>query len=242
MLGDGQRYVRRNRSRSKPSATSAAPETVRASRRVRRADGGDPDGLLVRGRVRDLARRLGHPIHVRVDPMLHPEKSRIDLVQAFNQSPGQVVRVGDEHEVELLPGRLPNPTSAAAVVDNRVVEVENGANNAGNTARIRILDVDDEQDYVLAEVVTAGVSAAKKRRRRGRGNWNRLRPNRPSSYANWPKRQRIKRRRELPSASPRDRGRGGAGQSALGRTARRGAGGCNHHCARRNPPRRGRGG
>jgi ribonuclease G len=117
----------------------------------------------------DLARRLGHPIHVRVDPMLHPEKSRIDLVRAFNEASGQVVRVGDEHEVELLPGRLPNPTSAAAVIANRVVEVENGANNAGNTARIRVLDVDDEQDYVLAEVVTAGVSAAKKRRRRSRG-------------------------------------------------------------------------
>ncbi len=117
----------------------------------------------------ELARGLGHPIHVRVDPMLHPEKSRIDVVHAFHEAPGQVVRVGDEHEVELLPGRLPNPTSAAAVIANRVVEVENGANNAGNTARIRVLDVDDEQDYVLAEVVTAGVSAAKKRRRRGRG-------------------------------------------------------------------------
>ena len=88
-------------------------------------------------------------------------------MQALHEAPGQVVRVGDEHDVELLPGRLPNPTSAAAVVANRVVEVENGANNAGNTARIRVLDVDDDQDYVLAEVVTAGVSAAKKRRRRG---------------------------------------------------------------------------
>ncbi len=115
----------------------------------------------------ELARRLGHPIHVRVDPMLHPEKSRIDVGRAHD-APGQVVRVGDEHDVELLPGRLPNPTSAAAVVANRVVEVENGANSAGNTARIRVLDVDDEQDYVLAELVTAGVSAAKKRRR-GRG-------------------------------------------------------------------------
>ena len=115
----------------------------------------------------ELARGLGHPIHVRVDPMLHPEKSRIDIVPSFHEAPGHVVRVGDEHDVELLPGRLPNPTSAAAVVANRVVEVENGANNAGNTARIRVLDVDDEQDYVLAELVTAGVSAAKKRRRRG---------------------------------------------------------------------------
>ncbi len=116
----------------------------------------------------ELSQSFGHPIHVRVDPMLHPEKSRVDVVPHFKDTPAHVIRVGDEHEVELLPGRLPNPTSAAAVVENRVVEVENGANNAGNTARIRILDVDDEQDYVLAEMVTADAAAAKKRRRRGR--------------------------------------------------------------------------
>ena len=66
------------------------------------------------------------------------------------------MRVGDEYEVELLPGRLPIATSAAAVVKGRIVEVENAANNAGNAVRIRILDVDDDDDYVLAELVTAG--------------------------------------------------------------------------------------
>jgi len=116
----------------------------------------------------ELAHSFGHPIHVRVDPMLHPEKSRVDVVSHFQDPPGHAIRVGDEHDVELLPGRLPNPTSAAAVIENRVVEVENGANNAGNTARIRILDVDDQQDYVLAELITAGAAAAKKRRRRGK--------------------------------------------------------------------------
>ena len=77
------------------------------------------------------------------------------------------MRVGDEHEVELLQGRLPNATSAAAVVEGHIIEVENAANNAGNTARIRILDVDDKDDYVLAEMITAGVAADKKKRRRG---------------------------------------------------------------------------
>ncbi len=117
---------------------------------------------------KELSHGLAHPIRVRVDPMLHPEKSRVDLAPASEKSKTSAVRVGDEHEVELLPGRLPNATSAAAVVDNRIVEVENSANNAGNTARIRILDVDDDDDYVLAELVTAGADAAKKRRRRGR--------------------------------------------------------------------------
>jgi ribonuclease G len=112
----------------------------------------------------ELARAIEHPIHVRVDPMIHPEKARIELVAGFKEKT-HVVRVGDEHEVELLSGRLPSPTSAAAVVENRIVEVENGANNAGNFVRIRILDVDDERDVVLAELVTAG---AKPRRRPAR--------------------------------------------------------------------------
>ncbi|HEY6326264.1 MAG TPA: Rne/Rng family ribonuclease, partial [Candidatus Cybelea sp.] len=111
----------------------------------------------------ELARSIGRPIHVRVDTMIHPEKARVELVAGFDKQRTHAVRVGDEHETELLPGRLPNATSAAAVVEGRVVEVENAANNAGNFVRIRILDVDDEQDYVMAELVTAG---AKPRRRR----------------------------------------------------------------------------
>ncbi|MGC1379945.1 MAG: Rne/Rng family ribonuclease, partial [Candidatus Baltobacteraceae bacterium] len=111
----------------------------------------------------ELAHAIDHPIHVRVDPLIHPEKSRIELVAAFKESKDQAVRVGDEHVVELLPGRLPNPTSAAAVIGGRITEVEGAANNAGNAARVRVLDVDDENDYVLAELVTAG---AKPRRRK----------------------------------------------------------------------------
>jgi ribonuclease G len=118
----------------------------------------------------ELARDLQRRIHVRVDPMLHPEKARIDVGSA-SKDKTHVVRVGDEYDVELLPGRLPNATSAAAVVEGRIVEVENAANNAGNFARIRVLDVDDSDDFVLAELVTVGVaaSAKKKRRRGGRG-------------------------------------------------------------------------
>ncbi len=115
----------------------------------------------------ELSHALDRPIHVRVDPMLHPEKTRLDLIENFKETRAHSVRVGDEHEVELLQGRLPNATSAAAVVEGHIIEVENAANNAGNTARIRILDVDDKEDYVLAEMMTAGVAADKKKRRRG---------------------------------------------------------------------------
>ncbi|MGB6599859.1 MAG: Rne/Rng family ribonuclease [Candidatus Cybelea sp.] len=113
----------------------------------------------------ELARAIEHPIHVRVDPMIHPEKARIELSAASKPiDKDHIVRVGDEHEVELLPGRLPNPTSAIGVVEGHLVEVENAANNAGNFVRIRILDVDDKDDYVLAELVTAGAKPRRKRR------------------------------------------------------------------------------
>ncbi len=113
-----------------------------------------------------LGREIAHPIRVRVDPMIHPENARIESSARTDRTKEHAVRVGDEHEVELLSGRLPNATSAAAVVDGRLVEVENAANNAGNFVRIRILDVDDANDYVMAELVTAG--AKPRRRRTGR--------------------------------------------------------------------------
>ncbi len=112
---------------------------------------------------KELAKSIARPIFVRVDPMIHPEKARIETVAAFKQDKERALRVGDEHEVELLAGRLPNPTSAAAIVDGRVAEVENAANNAGNFVRIRILDVDDERDYILAEAVTAETKPRRKR-------------------------------------------------------------------------------
>ncbi len=117
-----------------------------------------------RDECRALAQGLGQGIYVRVDPMLHPERWRIERVAAVKDE--GAVRVGDEHEVELLAGRLPTAASAAAVVNGRVVEVENAANNAGASARIRIIDVDDENDAVIAEMITVGV--AKKARRRKR--------------------------------------------------------------------------
>ena len=115
--------------------------------------------------TRKLAEQLEAAIHVRIDPLLHPEKTRIRSVQEV--PPDGAVRVGDEREVELLPGRLPNPTSAAAVLGTRIVEVENGANMAGQTARIKVIDVED--DKALAELAVAAPGEKKKRRRRRPG-------------------------------------------------------------------------
>lgn len=115
--------------------------------------------------ARALGEQLGATIHVRIDPLLHPEKTRIRSVTEVPADVG--VRVGDEREVELLPGRLPNPTSVAAVLGTRIVEVENGANMAGQTARIKVIDVED--DKALAELAVAAPGEKKKRRRRRPG-------------------------------------------------------------------------
>ena len=54
------------------------------------------------------------------------------------------VRVGDELEVDLVHARMPIPTSALAIVGDRLVEVEHAANAAGETIKIKIIDIDDD--------------------------------------------------------------------------------------------------
>ncbi len=114
---------------------------------------------------KELGEQLGASIHVRVDPLLHPEKVRVRDAAQFKVD--GALRVGDEHEVELLAGRLPNATSAATVIEGRIVEVENASNMAGQTARIKLIDVGD--DSALAELAAVATTEKKKRRGRGRG-------------------------------------------------------------------------
>lgn len=120
-----------------------------------------------------LAAQIGAPIDVYVDPAVHPERPRI----VFGDGGGPAfppIRVGDEFEVELLSLRLPNATSAGAVVAGRLIEVENAANAIGKTIKIRVLDVDGSD--ILAEARTplegerfAAGEGKKRRRRGGRG-------------------------------------------------------------------------
>ncbi len=163
------------------SVMSAQSVAIEAFRRIRSQAGNGVAGDVVvhvaptvavqmdywyEGECDELQRSIEHPIRVRVDPMIHPEKARIEVVAGFKDHKAHVVRVGDEHDVELLPGRLPNATSAAAVVEGHLAEVENAATSAGSFARIRIIDVDDKEDRVLAELVTAAVKPRRKRRGR----------------------------------------------------------------------------
>jgi ribonuclease G len=120
-----------------------------------------------------LAGRVGAQIDVFVDPAVHPERPRV-VWGDENLPPFAPIRVGDEFEVELLQTRLPNATAAAAIVAGRLIEVENAANAAGKTIKIRIIDVDGSD--ILAEArtrieaaVPIGEGRAKKRRRGGRG-------------------------------------------------------------------------
>jgi len=116
-----------------------------------------------------LANEINTPIKVRVDALLHPERTKVHALKDAKLVE-KTLRVGDEHEVDLLNARLPNQTSAVAVIENQLIEVENAANYAGQTIRIRILDVDE--DTVLAEpvgmVAAVPLDGKKKRRRGGR--------------------------------------------------------------------------
>ncbi len=122
------------------------------------------------GELRALSEKVATPIDVRVDPTIHPESPRVVWGNGLPEL--APIRVGDEYEVELINTRLPIATSAAAVVNGRLIEVENAANAAGQTIKIRILDVDGAE--IIAEprfplgAPAAGVAGeGKKRRRRG---------------------------------------------------------------------------
>ncbi len=128
-----------------------------------------------------LAERVGTHIDVFVDPAVHPERPRIIWGDDKLPTLGPI-RVGDEFEVELLTLRLPNPTSAAAIVAGRLIEVENAANAAGKIIKIRILDVDgsdilaEPRSPVEAATAIGEARGGKKRRRGGRGRKRELTP------------------------------------------------------------------
>jgi ribonuclease G len=126
-----------------------------------------------------LKDRVALPIDVRVDATVHPETPLVTWGNGLPELPA--VRVGDEFDVELINMRLPTATSAAAVVNGRLIEVENAANGAGTAIKIRIIDVDGND--ILAEprfpigsgqgergergAGAAATGDGKKRRRRG---------------------------------------------------------------------------
>jgi hypothetical protein len=127
-----------------------------------------------------LEKETGAKVDIHVDPALHPERLKVALLDPKIPLPAPHVRVGDEIEVELLQTRLPNPTSALAVVEGRLVEVENAMAHAGQTIKIKVIDI-DEDGYILAEPRAAAVGDVadrKKRRRRGgaRGRQKELTP------------------------------------------------------------------
>ncbi len=126
----------------------------------------------------NLQREIGARVDVVVDAAMHPEKTRVEVAADGAVPKLEGVRVGDEIDVDVLHARLPNPTSALAVVGNRLVEVENAANAAGQSIRIKIIDV-DEDGNIFAEprtAVGAAAVAADGRRRRRRGGRGRRKP------------------------------------------------------------------
>ena len=130
--------------------------------------------------VKQLAESLGAPIHVWVDRRVHPESPRIgygappppDAAEAAVE-----IRVGDEFDVTVQPGRLPTPNAALAIVAGKLVEIENGAGAIGQRIKIRIIDVDGEDVLAEPRAPVAGVAElGERRKRRRRGGRGRTKP------------------------------------------------------------------
>jgi ribonuclease G len=123
-----------------------------------------------------LATELGNKIDVRVDTALGPDRMRIVSNGEVKRLP-LTVRVGDELEVDIISAGLPNSSSGLAVVDGRLVEVENAAGAVGQSMKIKVIDIDEEETEILAELRTpvAGEETLSRRRRR-RGGRGRKRP------------------------------------------------------------------
>jgi len=125
-----------------------------------------------------LERELETTIAVRIDPALHPEKTRIfELAdRAAATAPPPNLRVGDELDAPLVSARLPVATSALALVGDRLVEVENAAGASTDTLRIKVIDI-DEDGTILAETRgPVAQPAAEDRKRRRRGGSGRRKP------------------------------------------------------------------
>lgn len=141
----------------------SAPVTIVASPTV---------GAQIRYWYDDELTKLGHngerQISLAVDPSAHPERTRVttDPSHVPHVASPQM-RVGDEFEVDILPFRMPNPSSGVAALGSRLIEIENASGAIGSTLGIRIIDIDDETGDILAEPRGPVASLERKRRRRG---------------------------------------------------------------------------
>jgi ribonuclease G len=122
-----------------------------------------------------LASELGSKIDVRVDTALGPDRMRIVSNGDVKKLP-LTVRVGDEVEVDIISAGLPNTSSGLAVIDGRLVEVENAAGAVGQAMKIKIIDIDEDETEILAELRTPVAGEEPARRRRRRGGRGRKRP------------------------------------------------------------------
>ena len=125
-----------------------------------RADGRRATRVLYEDEMHHLEEELGATVDVVVDSALHPEKTTISRSSENGVVPSSAgVRVGEEVDVDPLHAKLPNPTSALAIVGNKLVEVENAANAVGHSIRIKIIDI-DEDGNILAEPRVAVAQAS----------------------------------------------------------------------------------
>lgn len=119
-----------------------------------------------------LEKELSEKVQIVIDPMLHPERTRVShglapQLGGIALASDVTIRVGDEYDVEMLGVRMPNPTSSAAVIGGRLVEIENAQAASGQSVGIRVIDVDGDDILAELRVQQMQVGESRKRRRRG---------------------------------------------------------------------------
>ncbi len=109
-----------------------------------------------------LAKSMNSELRLFVQP--HRHREQIVFEPAHRQR--RPLLIGKDVEADLLPVRMPDPSSGVAVVDGVLIEVKDAANGAGLTAKLKITSADANVAHAeLAEPL----QAPKRRRRRGRG-------------------------------------------------------------------------
>jgi len=117
------------------------------------------------GWYRDEFEKVAKTFNLELHQFVEAHRHRENITFESAKRQRHPLTVGKEVEADLLNVRMPDPASGVAVLDGYLVEVKDGASGAGQTLKLRVVEVGPN----MARATLAEPLAAGKRRRRGRG-------------------------------------------------------------------------
>ena len=109
-----------------------------------------------------LAKSLNSDLRLFVEPQRHREQALLEPAHRQRKP----IAVGQEVEADILPVRMPDPSSGVAEVDNTLIEVKDAASGVGQTVKLRIVAADP--NILRAELAEPLAVGRRRRRRRGK--------------------------------------------------------------------------